>query len=255
MRLSASDGGRLLRELDCAARFFTRLPRGTASLEPDSLARAAWAFPVVGGGIGLWCGAVALAAGGLGLLPLASALLAVGAGVMATGALHEDGLADAADGLAGRDADECLALMRDSRDGTYAVLALVFSVGLRAAAVSVLPGGAALAAFVAAHAIGRGGLPAVMLLLQPARSDGLGAAAGRPGPGETAAALIIAVAIAFAALGLVAGIIALVLAGLVMAGITALAERRIGGHTGDILGAIEQGGETVVLLVASAWAW
>jgi adenosylcobinamide-GDP ribazoletransferase len=259
MRLSSwSDGERRLGELLVAARFFTRLPLGAARLpEPGALARGAWAFPVIGAGVGVLCAAAYAIAKGLNLPPLAAALIAVGAGVLLTGALHEDGLADTADGLGGgADRAAKLAIMRDSRSGAFGVLALFFSVGLRAAAAASLAGnGAALAAFVAAHAVGRGGLAAAMLLLPAARSDGLGAAAGRPEGAETAVSLAIAAVIALAALGPAGGLGALVAAGVVMGVIAVLADRQVGGYTGDVLGAMEQGGETAMLLAAAAWAW
>ncbi|HXQ52601.1 MAG TPA: adenosylcobinamide-GDP ribazoletransferase [Stellaceae bacterium] len=259
MRLSFwSDGERRRTELLIAARFLTRLPFGAATApEPGDLARASWALPLVGAAIGVACAAIFAVAMSVHMPPLCAALLAVGTGTLVTGALHEDGLADTADGLGGgADREAKLAIMRDSRSGAYGVLAVVFSVGLRAAAVATLAsGGAALAAFVAAHAVGRGGLPAVLYLVPAARSDGLGAAAGRPEAEEMAWALGLAAVIALAALGLGAGIAALVIAGLTMAALAALAERQIGGHTGDVLGAIEQGGETAMLLAAASWAW
>ena len=255
---SSSDGERRVGELVTAARFFTRLPLGAAPApEADALARASWAFPIVGAIVGLICAAIYAIADALAFPPLAAALLAVAAGALVTGGLHEDGLADTADGLGGgADRAEKLAIMRDSRSGAFAILALVLSVGLRAAALSAMAGdGAVLAALVAAHAVGRGGLAAVMALSPTARTDGLGATAGRPDRMELAAALVSAVVIALLALGWRAGAGALALAAVAMAAIAILARRQIGGYTGDVLGAIEQGGETAMLLAAAAWAW
>ena len=253
----ASDGDRRVGELLLALRFFTRLPLGAAAaLEPGALARASWAFPLAGAVVGIVCTAAYVVADLLSFPRLAAALVAIGAGAFVTGALHEDGLADTADAWGGRDRAERLAIMRDSRSGAYAIVAIVLSVALRAAAVAALPGkGAALAAFIAAHAVARGALPAVLFLLPAARSDGLGASAGVPARGEVLWSLGIAAVIALAALGIVAGIGALVLAGVAMAALAALAQRQIGGHTGDVLGAIEQKGETAMLLAAAAWAW
>jgi adenosylcobinamide-GDP ribazoletransferase len=252
-----SDGDRRVGELLLALRFFTRLPLGAAPApEPGALARAAWAFPLVGAIVGIICAAAYTVADFLDFPRLAVALIAVGAGAVVTGALHEDGLADTADAWGGRDPAERLAIMRDSRSGAYAIVAIVLSVALRVAAVAALPGkGAALAAFVAAHAVARGGLPAVLFLVPAARGDGLGASAGVPGLGEVLWSAGIAALIALIALGIVAGIGALVLAGLAMAAMAVLARRQIGGHTGDVLGAIEQKGETAMLLAAAAWAW
>jgi adenosylcobinamide-GDP ribazoletransferase len=252
-----SEGNRRLGELWMAARFFTRLRLGPDPVgDGVPLAHAAWAFPVVGVAVGLVCGIVALIARAAHVPALAAALVAVAAGVLVTGGLHEDGLADTADGLGGgHDRAQKLAIMRDERCGAFAVLALVFSVGLRAVAVSMLTGGEAVAAFIAAHAVGRGGLAAALFLMQPARTDGLGYEAGRPEIAEAVASLLIAAAVALLALRIVGGFAALIAAVLAMAAIAKLADRAIGGYTGDVLGAIEQGGETVVLLAAASWAW
>jgi adenosylcobinamide-GDP ribazoletransferase len=259
MRLSVrSDGARRRAEFMVAARFLTRLPLGPAlPPEPGALARASWALPLVGAGIGAACAAVYALALGAHAPPLCAALLAVGAGVLVTGALHEDGLADTADGLGGgSDRAAKLAIMRDSRSGVFGVLALVFSVALRAASIAALGGGGAvLAALVAAHAVGRGALPSVLHFVPAARGDGLGAEAGRPDAVEMGWALGLAGVIALVALGPGAGVLALALAGVVMAASAGLAWRQVGGHSGDVLGAIEQGGETAMLLAAASWGW
>ena len=121
----------------------------------------------------------------IGLASWPAALLSVLAGIALTGALHEDGLADTADGFfGGRDREEKLAILRDSRQGTYGVLAIVLGVLLRAAALAgigdVIHAGLAL---IAAHAASRAALPAVMTALTPARPDGFGAGAGTPRAG------------------------------------------------------------------------
>ena len=254
---TGSDTARRRDALLLVARFFTRLPLGAAAPapEPGALARASWSFPVVGAGIGVIAAAAFALARFAHLPPLAAAFIAIGAGVLVTGALHEDGLADTADGLGGSDAAAKLAIMRDSRSGAFGVLALVFSVGLRAAALAAIHGRwAALGALVAAHAVGRGALPAILRYVPAARSDGLGVAAGEPDAAGVAWSLAIAAVLALAGLGLGAGVVALAAAVAVMALIAALARRLIGGHTGDVLGAIEQGGEATMLLAAAAWA-
>jgi adenosylcobinamide-GDP ribazoletransferase len=242
-------------ELRLAIGFLTRLPvSATEEIPAGALARAGWAFPVVGTVIGL-LGAIGYSlAATLGLPPLAAALLALAVTVGLSGALHEDGLADSADGLfGGADRAQRLAIMRDSRSGAYGVLALIFSIGMRAAALAALgdPGRVA-AALVAAHAVARGGLPLVLRALDPARDDGLGAAAGRPDAGLAWGAAAVGAVIALIALGLGAAV-ALALAAAAMALVAGLARRKIGGYTGDILGAVEQAGEIVMLLAASTW--
>ncbi len=189
---------------------------------------------------------------GLGRWP--AALSSVLAGVFLTGALHEDGLADTADALfGGHDRNAKLAIMRDSRHGTFGVLAIVFSVALRGAALAAIGDviHAGLALF-AAHAASRATLPLVMRVLVPARSDGLGVAAGTPGLPNVVASVAIGILIALVALGPTRGAIALCLTGLSVFATARVAHRQIGGYSGDILGAIQQIGEIVMLLAASA---
>jgi adenosylcobinamide-GDP ribazoletransferase len=239
------------RQLRIALGFLTRLPVGA----PGCLAAAAWAFPAVGVVVGLIAALAHQAALWLSLPPLAAAVLAVTAGLLATGALHEDGLADLADGFGGgRDRAAKLAIMRDSRIGSFGVLALVLSVLLRVAALAALPSpGWVAAALVAGHALSRAPLPAVMLL-PPARADGLAVAAGRPAPGGAAAAALIGLAAGLLALGLAGGLAAAAVAALAALAVAMLARRQIGGHTGDVLGAVQQVAEAGVLLAAAAVA-
>lgn len=111
----------------------TRLPAGkSVSLDNSTVARAAWIFPVVGLLVGATGGGVFMLASHLGLGIASAALLAMGTQVLLTGALHEDGLADTADGFGGgRGRERKLEIMRDSRIGTYGVVALVLVLSLR----------------------------------------------------------------------------------------------------------------------------
>jgi adenosylcobinamide-GDP ribazoletransferase len=237
-----------------ATAFFTRIPVAAPACRAGRLAAAAWAFPLVGGGIGGIAAFAFLLVQLLGLGDWPAAVLAVLAGIVLTGALHEDGLADTADGLiGGHDRDQRLAIMRDSRHGTFGVVAIVLSVLLRAAALSGIgdPIYAGLA-LVAAHAASRAALPLAMRALAPARSDGLGAAAGRPSMVLAIAALAVGLLVTLAALGPARGLVAIGLAGAAMLAAGVLAHRRIGGYTGDVLGAFQQIGEIVMLLAAAA---
>jgi adenosylcobinamide-GDP ribazoletransferase len=145
--------------------------------------------------------------------------------------------------------------MRDSRIGSFGVLALIFSIGLRAASLAAIgDGGRVAAALIAAHAVGRGFLPLVLRGLEPARIDGLAAAAGKPTAAVAWSAVGLAALIAFFLLDFLPGFAALSAAGLVVWLRAGAAQRQLGGYTGDVLGALEQGGETAVMLVAAA-AW
>jgi adenosylcobinamide-GDP ribazoletransferase len=237
-----------------ATAVLTRLPVGAAVSADGTIGAAGWAFPLVGAGIGALAALAFLFAELLGLGPAPAAFLALAASIVITGAFHEDGLADTADGLiGGHDREQKLTIMRDSRHGTYGVLAIVLSIGLRAAALGSIGGPIhAGLALLAAHSFSRGALPAAMHLLEPARADGLGAMAGRPSRAVAAAALAVGVLIAVATLGPATGLVAMILASGAVALAALLARRQIGGYTGDVLGAFQQTGEIVMLLVAAA---
>lgn len=246
----------VIADLRMAASFVTILPVASSKPAADgAVARATWALPVAGLLVGLAGALVYKIASRLGLTSNLAALLALATTALITGALHEDGLADAADGLGGgRTRERKLEIMRDSRIGTYGVCALILSFGLRWSALAAIadPWTVTLA-LCAAHAAARAGVPAFMSLVPPARPDGLSASAGAP-PGRSVAIAFAAGTLALAlALGpgkALVGLILLSLAGLLLA---RLAVRQIGGQTGDILGAFEQLGEILVLLVAAAF--
>ncbi len=246
-------------DLFAALTFLTRLPlrraTGGETSAPD-LAAAAWAFPVVGIVVGIAGGFAYLVALEIRMPELAAAFIAVGATALVTGGLHEDGLADTADGLGGGNTrDEKLAIMRDSRTGVYGVLALVFSVALRVVALGQIgQGWRVLGALIAAHALARGLLPVALRLLEPARSDGLGAGAGRPAQSLVWWSCGIALLAALLTAGIRPGLSAALAAALVAAAIAAVARRQVGGYTGDVLGAIEQAGEVAALLAIAAWS-
>jgi adenosylcobinamide-GDP ribazoletransferase len=237
-----------------AASFFTRLPLDPGISGAWQLADSSWAFPLVGAGIGAVAALVFVLAELIGLGAWPAALLAVLAAIALTGGLHEDGLADTVDGFAGGpDRETKLAIMRDSRQGSFGVLAVVLSVMLRSASLATI--GDVLhapLALIAAHAISRAALPLVMLGLTPARADGLGATAGTPRQAGVITAMLLGAFVAMAALGPLRGLVALSLTGLAICAAAWTARRQIGGYTGDVLGAIQQVGEIVMLLAASA---
>lgn len=250
------DWRQALVQVQVAMMLLTRLPAGTLSSPAPKLADAAWAFPVVGLVVG------ALSALGLAMalwFGLPPALAAGGAliiSVLATGGLHEDGLADLADGFGGgHTRARKLEIMRDSRIGSYGTLALILSVGMRWQALAVVAAvspATAVSAIVAVAMISRAGLPAMMVALPPARTDGLGrSAAGGDWTGAAIAAAIGAAA-AMVLLGPGMGLGAALVAMVVLAGLGALALRQIGGQTGDVLGAGQQVSEIAVWLMVAA---
>ncbi len=237
------------RDIADALRFFTRLPLGEA--QPGTsldINRIAWAAPVAGVAVGL-VGALILAlAALLGLPPLLRAGLATAALVAATGALHEDGLADVADGFGGGATRAGkLEIMRDSRIGAYGALAIALALILRVGAlVAALDGGfwRAGSSLVLVAALSRAAALTPLALLPPARTDGAGAAAGRLDPSALASAwgtaLVIALALGLVALGLAHALFAALMSGAGALFVVALARRAIGGQTGDVAGAAQQ---------------
>ncbi len=229
---------RLPGDLLSAFALLTRLPlpnhRGTG-------AGSAWAWPLVGAVLGA-CGA-ALASGALwlGVTPGVTSVLVLALGAMLTGGLHEDGLSDTADGLfGGWTRDRRLEIMKDSRVGSYGVLALVLVTLARwSALTALLVYGDHWAALVATGAISRAPMALVMALLPNARGSGLSHATGRPAPGVAVVALGLATGLALAVLGWSA-LGPLVVAAGIMVVLSVVALRKIGGQTGDILGALQQ---------------
>jgi adenosylcobinamide-GDP ribazoletransferase len=244
----------LLTDLRVAVAFLTRIPMPhPQGAMPRDFARALRMFPLVGAAIGAAVGLADLAALAIGLPALAAAALALGAGALLTGALHEDGLADVADGFGGgRDTAAKLEIMRDSRLGTYGALILLVSFVAKLSALAALPASLALPGLIVAHALGRGVLPVMALRMPYARTDGLAANAGRPDAATAATAVVLAIAIAFVALPRTMTLGAIVAAAAGAAAIAMLAQRQIGGQTGDVLGAAEQIAETAVLLLLCA---
>jgi adenosylcobinamide-GDP ribazoletransferase len=213
------------------------------------LAQAARAFPLVGLIVGIIGGLAYLFAVRIGLsIPLA-ALLAVAATAAVTGALHEDGWADFADGLGARgDRRRKLAAMKDSHIGSFGVLALLFATAIKVAAlISLGAPDRVMAALIAAHALSRAVLPLAMRSLPLATTTGLAVTAGKPKAESVFWSLVLGFAAAFFAEFLTA--IALIVVAVVAAWLVGrIAEREFGGYTGDVLGAIEQIAEVAVLL-------
>ena len=214
-------------------------------------ARVVWAFPLAGvvvGGLAALAGVIALHAG----LPVGVAAgLVLLVQCAATGAMHEDGLADTFDGLwGGHTRDRRLTIMKDSTVGTYGCVALVLSFGLRWALLAALlghhPG-----AVIAAACLSRAAVPVLMYALPNARDFGLSHGVGRPSGASCLTGLAIGLALAL----LVGGADTLtgaLLGALVLAWLARQARIRIGGQTGDILGAAQQLFEIAVLLALAA---
>lgn len=239
----------------CAVQFLTRIPiPALPGFESDWISRSARYFPLVGMLVGGVCAAVFWGASQLwsGWLP---ALLAISAGVLVTGAFHEDGLADTADGLGGGSTlAKRLTIMKDSRIGTYGALALGLTLALKGAALAALPPALGAWTLVAAHAGGRGA--AVLAMRALAYVGDARTGKWKPAPTDLSLSEVLA-AIAIAGLPMALSpdgvmLLALTLGGAAAAAMALTARRLLGGYTGDVLGAIEQVFELGFVLGVSA---
>lgn len=242
-----------------AIRFLTVVPTPASpdAPAPDWLARAIKYFPVVGAGIGVASAIVFIIAGKL-WPPSIAALLAVAASIAITSALHEDGLADTADSFGGGwTVDRRLAIMKDSRIGTYGVLALGLGTALRIALLATLSPWTGAAALLAVHAAARAAPGFVMNRLAYAGETAAMKVSYDDLPIRSGELTFAAIAAALAAIPLAAislpSVIAGLLAGAALATLLARCSRRlIGGYTGDVLGAVEQLFEIGFLLGVAA---
>ena len=237
-------------DIPAALGLLTRLPvRVDTAAAMERGARAAWAWPVAGLIVGVLAAAAGTAALRLGLTPAVAAGLVLAVQIIVTGAMHEDGLADSADGLwGGWDKARRLEIMKDSRIGTYGVLALILSVGLRWSALQMLISfGLLWPAVVLSAMLSRLPMVALMHALPAARTSGLSRSVGTP-PRST---LVLATGLALGATLLLVGPWALALA-LAVGGVSlvwaTIAMAKIGGQTGDILGTAQQLAEITALL-------
>ncbi len=225
-----------------------RLPKAVFARQAQSV----WAFPLVGlvvGGLACLTGWLAM---GLQLPPFVAASLLVAVLILLTGAMHEDGLADTFDGLwGGFTPERRLEIMKDSQIGTYGVLALMISQILRISAISTMLAVGPIWMVVAACVFSRALMPALMVLLPNARKSGLSHSVGTPGAGSACIAVGIAILVAYSLCGSLA-LTAILCAALIVAVLGLVAKTKIGGQTGDILGASQQLAEITFLLAISA---
>ncbi|WP_341910454.1 adenosylcobinamide-GDP ribazoletransferase [Ferrovibrio terrae] len=263
---------RWLSDLRLALMLLTRLPlpagRSEAAPPSGGVARAVWIFPLIGVLAGLTGGGVFMIASSLGLGISSATLLAMGSQILLTGALHEDGLADMADGFGGgRSRERKLEIMRDSRIGTYGVIALVLALCLRFSALqelasNLLPisdevdetishNAAITVALVVSGTLSRAAMAMAWYLLPAARSDGLAASSGTVPFGAAMAAVLLAVAIAILLLPGLGFVIVCATVAVLTLVVALIAYWQIRGHTGDVLGATQQVTEIGALLAIS----
>jgi adenosylcobinamide-GDP ribazoletransferase len=242
-----------------ALRFMTIIPvsSSVSAQEPDWLSRCVKYFPAVGIGVGIAAAVVWWLAGAI-WGPVIAALLAVATGIVVTGALHEDGLADTADGFGGGwTVEKRLAIMKDSRIGAYGALALAFGIALRVAALAEWPLWTGVAALIAVHAAARV-TPAFVLSRMAYKGDVVVMKVTyeespiRPKEFRFALMVVLIALLPLAFISLTSVVSGLLLGSALAAALAAWSRRLIGGYTGDVLGAIEQIFEIGFLLGVAA---
>ena len=243
-----------------AARFLTRVPLPCSSQKPIVLSEAFLMFPVVGALIGAFTGVLLWFGSAIGLPSFLAAILGVGWTIILTGALHEDGLGDVADGFGGgHTRQDKLNIMRDSHLGSYGVIGLILTITARlwilAALADQLPLLTVVYVLIASAALSRGSMVGIVSHLPPARVDGL-AASLSPSRTNTMLTYAVTLAILLAVLSPVmtalSAAIAVVTAVVATALFAVVALRQIGGQTGDVAGAAQQIAEISFLMAVVA---
>ena len=239
-----------LRPAVAALAFLTRIPVGRAvDVDAGDVGRGVWLFPVVGGAVGGVCGLLADVAADR-LPALAAGALAVGLAALLTGALHYDAFADAADALGASSRERALEIMRDHAIGAFGALALIVVCLLDATLLGSLAAAddAALVG-LAAGACSRAGMLVPAFVLPYARQ---GEGQGRLLSGIGLVPVVVAAALALL-LSLPAGwagVAAIGGAAVAVAVTSLVAARKLGGVTGDVLGATAKLAETGALVAA-----
>ena len=243
-----------LTELTLAFSLLTRLPLPRLTLRQGvGVGAYVWAFPIAGFVVGHIAVIPLLLARAAGLSPSLAAIFALASGALATGALHEDGLADFWDGIGGgRTRERKLEIMRDSSIGSFGALALFLVLIARWAALAGMADAhQAAAALVMAHTVGRGLLAIVPEYWRPARRDGLAAGAGGSWL-RSGAAILLTAALSLTIAEPAVVLVAMLAAAVAVVAIASLAGRHLGGYTGDVLGAAEQTAEALALIAVAA---
>lgn len=242
-----------LSDVQVALMLLTRLPAGRLKGAVPGLEQAIWAYPLVGLILGTLSFIIHSLCGAIGLPSIVCAWAALGGLALMTGGLHFDGLADFADGIGGgQNKAHSLDIMRDSRIGSYGVLALLITTGLWTSSVASVAAGPSLASWMFIAVSSRVAMAAVAILQPPARNDGLGSLASGAGAVHLLPGLIL--------IGILAGFdpkqsaIAIVVISATAFSTAAMAQRKIGGQTGDVLGAVQFISETAGWMTIAAIA-
>ncbi len=240
-------------DLQAAFSLLTRLPISVDHARAGKRgAGAAWAFPLVGLLLGGMFGLFGVILGWIGIPNGMVAAFVLLGFAMATGAMHEDGLADFADGIwGGTTVDQRLDIMKDSRIGAYGAVALIVFLLMRFSGISALSGWDLVLTLAAVGAGSRSLMVGAMFMIDPAKPSGLSASAGQPSGQVTGVALMIGLAACVVLTGF-SGIILFAVMAIAIVPVCVIALKKLDGQTGDVLGAVQQCAEVAGLAMAIA---
>ncbi len=243
----------ILNDIAAAFSLLTRLPIPVDHEAASKRAAiATWAYPLVGAVLGLIAGIIGSLLYWFGAPASIAAIAALGTLAILTGGMHEDGLADCADGFGGAyDKEVRLEIMKDSRIGAYGAVALILFLLGRYGSLEVLINTSFIPALIAAGAASRLPMALAMYAMPNARDTGLSASVGRPPETSLSIAIVLTLLICFLFIGW-SGIFVFGWAIIAAVAMGLIAMRSIGGQTGDVLGAIQQWAELGALGAALA---
>jgi adenosylcobinamide-GDP ribazoletransferase len=235
------------KDVATALALLTRFP---IKADFDRASGASWAYPIAGTVLGTLAALITAVGGWLGVNPALAAGVYLLATILMSGAMHEDGLADTADGFwGGWETARRLEIMKDSAIGAYGVIALILSMITRWAAVWLLiEGGWWFFPLIVIETLSRSAMPVLMHVLPNARQSGLSQSQGRPDMATAGLAVASAAVLSLLLIGLVT-VPLLIVGGLAATGMLYLAKTKIGGQTGDVLGATQQITAIALLMV------
>ena len=233
--------------------FLTRIPISKDLLFERSLMDAAWSFPLIGGLVGFLGGMVVLLLSYFNISPIIISFLTIGAIILLTGGLHEDGLADTADGFgSNKRPEDKIRVMRDSQIGVYGTLALIITILMKVSALSELIDNdhisTCVIALVVSGALSRSSMIGIAFFLENASETGLATLAGKPSPSSIGVCFFISILLCVFLLPLTKVLAAILLSLVATVIIGVLSKKQINGYTGDILGTSQILSETVILI-------
>lgn len=245
-------------DIVCGVGLLTRMPVGWLARDglPYDMTRCVWTWPVVGVVCGMAGAMVFVGLMRLGIPPLPCAVAGVAGQILLTGGLHEDGLADMADGFGGgATRARKLEIMRDSRIGSYGMMALALVLMARVGAIGGISPALALLLLPVTGALARTAMAVMLARLPPARTDGLASRMAHVPAGALLVCLLLAAVLSWWLLGAWRAAGAVVVTAMVAGTMIRLARRQIGGQTGDVLGAGACLAECALLMTVPAFSF